>query len=130
MNSRRGAAESRRARPSTARCRETPRGVRARRCRHTNPSWPDLPEFVTQRLPRAREARLHGADSNAEGVRNLFVAEAVDLAQDDDRALVKRQVIERRSQALRQLLPRIRAVGRSVIAGLAQVAVGGDVLIE
>src|SRR5688572_17417306 len=107
-----------------------PRDGRARPRRHKDSSWPDLPEFVAQRLPRARQARLHGADSNAEGVCNLFVAEAVDLAEHDHRALIERQVVERRPQALCQLLARVGAVGGGVIARLAQIAVGKDVLIE
>src|SRR5688572_1655260 len=120
----------RRAARSAARRRRTLLNVRERPRRGVRASWPDLPELVTQRLPRAREARLHGADSDAEGVGDFFVAQTVNLTQHDDRALVERQSIERRPQTIRELFAGVGAIGRRVVAGLAQIAMHRDVLIQ
>ena len=89
-----------------------------------------LLQLSTQRLPRARQPRLDGADRDAEREGDFVVAQAVDLAQHDHRALIERQLIERRPQPLGQLLARKARSGDGVVAGLAQVAVRGHVLVE
>ena len=78
---------------------------------------------------RAGQARFDGADGDAERKGNLFVTQAVDFAQDDRRALIERQPVERRLQPRRQLLLGEDAVGRR-FARRQEIAVGGDVLVE
>ena len=90
---------------------------------------PRFAQFQAQRLPGAGQPRLDGADRDAERKRDLFVAEAVDLAQHDRRPLVERQMIERLLQPVRQLLLRQHAIGRR-LAARQELAVRGDVLIE
>ena len=62
-------------------------------------------------------------------IRDLVVAQAVDLAQDDRGPLVERQVIERRLQPRRQLLLREHPVGPR-LARREELAVRRDVRIE
>ena len=91
---------------------------------------PRFAQLGAQRLAGARQARLHGADGDAERKRDLFVAQAVDFAQHDRRPLIERQVVERVLQL--RLASSFCASTRSGV-GLAareKLAVRRDVRIE
>jgi tetratricopeptide (TPR) repeat protein len=77
----------------------------------------------------ARQARLHRPDRDAKRKRDFFVAQAIDLAQHDRRALVERQGVERLLQARGELLLGEQAVGAER-GRRKQVAVGSDVGVE
>src|SRR6185295_15589626 len=94
------------------------------------PSYgPLLAQIAAQRLPGAGQPRFDGADRDAERKRDLFIAEAVDLAQDDRRALIEGQLIERPLEPERELLLGEHAV-RGRLAAREEFAVRGNVLIE
>ena len=86
-------------------------------------------QLLAQRLARAREPRLHGAHRHAERKRNLFVAQAFDLAQHDDGPLIERQTIERAVDPRRHFLAGEQPV-RQHFAGRFQLAALFDVQVE
>src|SRR5207247_46188 len=61
-----------------------------------------IPQLCARRFTRPRQTRLDGANRNAEGEPDLLVAQAVDLAQHDCRALIEWQTVERCPNPLRQ----------------------------
>ena len=81
-------------------------------------------------MPCPCQTRLDGADCDAERVGDFFVTETVDSREHDHRALIERQAVERRPEALGQLFPGVGTIGRGVIAGLPEIAVRRHVLVK
>src|SRR5690606_209018 len=82
-----------------------------------------------QGLARTRQPRLHRAHCDAERKSDLFVAQAVDLAQDDGGALIERQRVERVLKRFAELLLRQHAIG-SRFGAAFELTVRLDVRVE
>lgn len=76
---------------------------------HRLPYAHRLPRVVSQDgrqpLPRARDERPHGARGHAERLRHALVTQAVQVVQGERRAVARRQLGDRGTDALDQLLP-------------------------
>ena len=90
----------------------------------------DIPELAPEGLTCAGQPRLDRADRHAERVGDLLVAQAVDLAQHDHRALIEWQRVERAPQPRRDLLALQRAVGSIAVFGLGELAMIDHMLFE
>ena len=89
------------------------------------------PAAARRSVCRARVSRdLTVPTATFEGVGDLFVAQAVDLPQDDDRSLIERQGVQRRPESRGHFLARKRAVRSVAVARLTQLAVIEHVLFE
>ena len=89
--------------------------------------WLCSGSVVVDRLASALEGAVHGGDRGVERLGHLARGEAEHLAQDQSRALVGGQVLERRHErqldALAQLVARLGA-GRAVLEAEALVRIG------
>src|SRR4051812_41300426 len=100
-----------------------PRGVPASPGNRGTESWPDPQQLFAQRLSRAREPRLDGTDRHIERESDFLVAQAVDLAQHERRALIEGQPLHRTPDACGGFLARQQAIGRDLARGLELAAV-------
>lgn len=79
---------------------------------------------------RTRQARLDRADGHAERTGDFFVAQAVDLPEDDHGPLIEGQTFERLPDALRRFALLEDAVRHRELPHVGQLAVGRRVFVE
>src|SRR5215475_2247238 len=109
--------------------RDTPAGADGPPHSSRPSSRPCLPQLEAQCLPRPREPRLHGSNSDAERIGNFLVAETVNFSKHDRRPLIERQAVQRQLQSLCQFFLSKYAV-RAGFGSRSEFAVGGYMDVE
>ena len=90
---------------------------------------PRLLQRRSQRAPRAGQTRFDGTQRHTERIRDVVIAQTVDLAKHDGGPFIERERLERRPQAFGQMLAIELAIGTGAVL-IGHLAVGRDVVVE
>src|SRR3990170_6392112 len=89
-----------------------------------------VPQLSTERFAGAGEAGFDRPDGNPEREADLLVTESVDFPKHERSLLVEREPVERRPDALCELLLAEEAIRGAAVALCGQLAVVSDVFVE